>query len=269
MVMLTLTQQWSGGISTLARQVLADIDRGGGAGAPSVRAAFVTPLREAADSYAAMQRLLDPCRVVLAGPPNAGKSTLANTLVGRPVSIVHETPGTTRDWVSELAIIDGAPIMLTDTAGLWHPPGEDGETQGDDADLAQSVDAQAVTRAKGQIAMADIVLLLVNEDTGDGGRWGAKGLMPPDARVVRVWAKADLRKPVGEFDIAVSAASGEGLAQLRQRILEELGLRNFDPSAPHAFTARQVDLLRATAQAIEDDQPALARSELAQLLEGR
>ena len=52
-----------------------------------------------------MRRLADPREVVLAGPPNAGKSTLANALIGRPVSIVHDTAGTTRDWVREQALL--------------------------------------------------------------------------------------------------------------------------------------------------------------------
>jgi tRNA modification GTPase len=313
-VMLALARQWSGGISRLARQTmdwldgrekwgaspsvpklarqaLAAIDRGQAAALP-----FAAALREAAGSYAAMRRLLEPPRVVLAGAPNAGKSTLANALVGRPVSIVHETPGTTRDWVSELALIGGVPIMLTDTAGIWEedagtPRRQDAKTKSERSEhLAEAVDLEAVERARQQIGQADVVLLLVNEDggspvnsqpAGSVGQRDAGGLVPSGAKIIRVWAKADLAGlrhavaataaqagPRDNFDVAVSAINGEGLEQLGQRILHALGLAGFDPCDPHAFTARQADLLVAAAEAVENGGLDAGRDRLAELLLG-
>ena len=90
-------------------------------------------LRRAAGRLALIRRLLEPAEVVLAGPPNVGKSTLANALIGRQVSLVHDQAGTTRDWVRHLAVLCGVPVHVTDTAGLWDAPA--------------GVDAQAVGRA--------------------------------------------------------------------------------------------------------------------------
>jgi tRNA U34 5-carboxymethylaminomethyl modifying GTPase MnmE/TrmE len=130
------------------------------------------------------------------------------------------------------------------------------------------VDIQAVGRARQQIGQADVVLLLVNDDGGSVERRTAYGLIPSGAKIIRVWAKADLAEPRGNFDIAVSAANGEGLGQLGQRILHALELSDFDPCAPHAFTARQADLLGAAAQATAGGCAGAAKEKLSQLLEG-
>ena len=108
-IVAALSQQWSAGLSKLARHALS----------PQRSSETSSQLRLAARRLVLMQRLLDPPEVVLVGPPNVGKSTLINALVGRAVSIVHEMPGTTRDWVRELADFNGLPIWLTDTAGIW------------------------------------------------------------------------------------------------------------------------------------------------------
>ena len=233
-VVAALTRQWSAGLSELAR---------GDRPAP-------TALRDAAGGLARMRRLLDPAEVVLVGAPNAGKSTLANALVGRPVSVVHETPGTTRDWVRELALLDGVPVWLTDTAGLWEAEGAAG--------TAGAIDAEAVRRARLRAESADLVLLTLRAE--------APAADPPwlHARhTLRVATQCDRAAPAFPADACVSGATGQGLDNLKTAILRALGVADLDPAAPMAFTDRQARLLLQAA-----DEPARSALALSELLEG-
>jgi len=231
-VVSAVTAQWSAGLSELLR-----------------RRATAAQLRQAAGHFATIRRLLHPAEVVLAGRPNVGKSTLTNALVGRQVSIVHDQPGTTRDWVRELAILEGVPIWLTDTAGFW---------QADD-----EVDIEAVRRARRCIRQADLVVLLYTGTPQTAPDW-----MHAD-KILRVVAKCDLTAPDDRSDLAVSARTGEGLDRLKRKIVELIGLGSFDPSTPMALTVRQRDLLLAAADAMEAKAPTRAAELLRELLEGR
>ncbi|MEG3176741.1 tRNA uridine-5-carboxymethylaminomethyl(34) synthesis GTPase MnmE [Sphingomonas sp. RB3P16] len=138
-----------------------------------------------------VERLYDGVRVVLAGPPNSGKSTLLNALSGRDVAIVSAISGTTRDRIEAPVQRGGIAYLLTDTAGLTQTPGDEIERIG-------------VGRAEAAIAGADIVLWL-----GDGPAPG------PDH--IAIHARADLpdRGVVPErAALAVSAASGVGIVAL-------------------------------------------------------
>jgi len=86
--------------------------------------------------------------VVLAGPVNAGKSSLLNALLGRERAIVSETPGTTRDWLEESVSLDGLPVRLVDTAGL--------------REAADSVELEGVRRSRELLERADLVLLVLD-----------------------------------------------------------------------------------------------------------
>ena len=213
-------------------------------------------LRRAAEAMSKMRRLIEPAEVVLAGPPNAGKSTLANALSGRPMSIVHETPGTTRDWVRELVLIRGVPIWLTDTAGIWEVPG------GSDA---AAIDAAAVRRAHERLRQADLIVLL-----GEAPDGLVADAAPAGRPLLRVQAKADEEAALGligpSCDLAVSAQTGQGLSELRDAILAKLGLADLDPTAAMAFTPRQADLLHDAAAAIEAGDGAQAADKLRKLL---
>lgn len=248
-VLAMLSRQWDAGLSRLAHQALAAAARGRSVDLEALAAS----LRTAADRLGLMQRLLDPPEVVLAGPPNAGKSTLTNALVGRDVSIVTDVPGTTRDWVRELADVTGRAVWFTDTAGLW--------ATGD------PVDSQAVSRAWQRIDQADLVLTVLdaaNPPAGDDPDW--RGLTDrPNAVVVA--NKTDLAV-VSSNAMPVSAETGAGLPELRCQILSRLGLDHLDPDAPAAFTARQAEQLVLAAQAVERGQNGEAADALRNLLTG-
>lgn len=98
------------------------------------------------------QHLVKPWQVVLAGPPNVGKSSLINALAGQAVSIVHHEAGTTRDWIETETMIDGWPVVLTDTAGI--------------RETDHRIEAEGVKRAQEQIAAADLVILVVDSSIG-------------------------------------------------------------------------------------------------------
>ena len=215
-----------------------------------------------------MHRLLHPAEVVLAGPPNVGKSSLANALIGRPVSIVHEQPGTTRDWVREPALLDGVPVWLTDTAGIWAPPGER---------FPGEVDREAIRRALERVRHADVVLLLDDGTQGPeslgfgGGGLGSLGFgggASGPAIVLCVATKCDLGTPQGTYHARVSAHTGEGLGELRSALRGAIGLGDFDPKAAMAFTSRQSARLIEAAEALKEGAESAMKEALTELLEG-
>jgi tRNA modification GTPase len=156
-------------------------------------------LKRMVDELAAMlanppaERLRDGIRVVLAGPPNAGKSSLFNVIVGREAAIVTEIAGTTRDRIEAPVVLDGIAFLFTDTAGLRDP--------GDDA-----IEAIGMTRTGEALSEADIILWL-----------GAPDDVPEGALLIA--AKADLA-PNGtpQLGLPVSTMTGEGLASLRAEV---------------------------------------------------
>ncbi len=231
-----VTAQWSGGLSALA----AD------------RPLSAPDLRAAGEALPLMQRLLAAPEVVIAGPPNVGKSALANALVGREVCIVSETPGTTRDWVRSPGDADGVGIWVTDTAGLWQAGG--------------GLQAEAVRRAWMRIEAADLVLCV----TTPGGDDGA-GLIDRLRRlpaVINVSGKSDLFAADPAADVAVSGRTLAGIDDLRRAIRDRLGFAGFDPAAAMAFTARQRRLLTAAADALDRGDRAAARAAAGELLKG-
>lgn len=230
LVAAAISAQWSGGITELARR----------------DSPVSAELRAAAEGLATMQRLLHPAEVVLAGPPNAGKSALANALVGRNVSIVHQSPGTTRDWVRTEATMNAVPVWLTDTAGIWT--------------ATTAEDAEAVGRARERVRQADLVLLVQPGGSADVPGWC------PQQRTLRVASKADITPPVEAADVAVSAQTGEGLEDLRKAVVAKLFPDGFEPTQPRAFTQRQARLLAQAANAADS---AGRRAALEEMLTGR
>ena len=147
-----------------------------------------------------VERLRDGLRVVLAGPPNSGKSTLLNAMVGREVAIVSAIAGTTRDRIEAPVTREGVAYVLTDTAGLneW---------------TSDPVELIGIERARSAIVGADVVLWL-----GD--------VVPPPDDAIWVHARADLPgRAIPPADAtAVSAKTGQGISTLWDLIRERSNL---------------------------------------------
>ena len=159
--------------------------------------------------------LRDGFDVVIAGPPNAGKSSLMNRLLAENRAIVTDVPGTTRDLLSADLEIDGVPVRLTDTAGL---------RAGGDA-----VEVIGVARARSAVAAADLVLY-VAEDRGSGSSAPPRELAVPATQQVVVYNKIDLtgrapgRATGADSPVYISALLGSGLDELRAAIVEAAGI---------------------------------------------
>lgn len=144
----------------------------------------------------------DGFRVVIAGEPNAGKSSLMNALVRRDLAIVTDIAGTTRDILSTDLNIDGYLVRLSDTAGL--------------RDTEEVVEREGIRRARQEIAKADLVLYLEDRSV----------VAPPhDVPVgaLRIGTKGDLTQGSPRtYDVVISVETGEGLAELRVMIATAL-----------------------------------------------
>jgi tRNA modification GTPase len=181
-------------------------------------------------------RLVRPWRVVLSGPVNAGKSSLANALAGHARSLVSPLPGTTRDVVETRLVIEGWEIDLVDTAGL-----RDGEA-------IDPVEQAGIARARGARAEADLVLRVVESTDA------ALPRLRTAADELIVVTKADLL-PAGAAlrpdAVATSAVTGAGVATLAARIAAALvPEERAEPdllAGAVPFTLRQVEEIRRLA----------------------
>jgi tRNA modification GTPase len=165
------------------------------------------------------RHLTEPWRVVVAGAPNVGKSSLVNALAGFPRCVVAPTPGTTRDVLTLRIALDGWPVELTDTAGL----------RGTTEDL----EAQGIQRARAAAARADLCLWVV--DAAALPIWPETELGPETPQLL-VINKADL-DPIWDLDqrddaVRVSARTGAGVAELCDRLAHALV-----PESPPSGTA--------------------------------
>ena len=176
--------------------------------------------------------LREGIQVVIAGQPNAGKSSLLNALAGAELAIVTAIPGTTRDRVQETIQIEGVPIHVIDTAGL--------RTSED------TVEKIGIARAWEAIAAADVVLLLHDLTRVDQSDYQAGDAeiaatllekLSQGVPVLEVWNKADVAAPVTtEGRITLSAKTGSGLDVLRQALLQAAG---WQAPAGGSFIARE------------------------------
>lgn len=182
--------------------------------------------------------LREGLHVVIAGQPNAGKSSLLNALAGAELAIVTPIPGTTRDVVRQTIQIEGVPLHVVDTAGL--------------REGADQVEQIGIERAWGQIAKADAVLFLHDLTRAESAEYQAADAaiaekLPSDVPIVDVWNKQDvIPAEAGIQGVRISAKTGEGLEQLRKRLLDIAGYEAapeglFIARERHLHALRQVD----------------------------
>jgi tRNA modification GTPase len=201
--------------------------------------------------------LREGIRVVLAGQPNVGKSSLLNALAGAELAIVTPIPGTTRDKVSETIQIEGVPLHVVDTAGLRH-----------DDDAADEVERIGMARSWDAIAEADAVIFLHDltrrgEPAYEAGEATiARRLQVGDgARVLHVHNKADVAAAT-EPGLAVSARTGQGLDALRRALLDRAGW-HAAPEGVFIARARHVHALQRTREHLREAQRLAAESNAA------
>jgi tRNA modification GTPase len=202
--------------------------------------------------------LRDGMTVVIAGPPNAGKSSLMNALAGRESAIVTEIPGTTRDLLREEVQIDGMPVHLIDTAGL--------------RDSTDPVELEGIRRARTEIERAD-VLLWVFDDQADPGHLALDlDALPRGVPLALVRNKIDLtghrpglREDRSPPEIAISASGGAGLDALRGHLKRVVGYQGADEGE---FIARRrhLDALERAAASLQAGAHALQATGSGELL---
>jgi tRNA modification GTPase len=204
------------------------------------------------DIAAALQQLLDGARqgallregirVVLAGQPNVGKSSLLNALAGAELAIVTAIPGTTRDRVSQTIQIEGVPLHVIDTAGLR------GHTD-------DEVERIGIARSWESIADADSVLFLHDLTRRGQADYEAAeaqiaAQLPAGARVLHLHTKCDLAAAVPADGIVLSARTGAGLQALRQALLQQAGWHAV-PEGVFIARARHVQALQRTGRHLQ------------------
>jgi tRNA modification GTPase len=183
------------------------------------------------------QLLREGMTLVIAGQPNAGKSSLLNMLAGREAAIVTPIAGTTRDALIEHIQIDGMPLHIIDTAGL--------------RDSSDPIEQEGVRRAWAQIERADRVLLVIDDQLGRSPADQAiLDRLPHDLPHTLVYNKIDLsgrapgiRTQGAHAELALSARSGAGVTELRSHLKQVMG---YSESASGGFSARRrhLDALR-------------------------
>jgi tRNA modification GTPase len=197
-------EQWRRQLLQLSALVEAALDQSDEDDVPPDRRRIDALAADLARSLGALlarpgaERLFDGVRVVFAGPPNSGKSTLINALAGREVAITSSIAGTTRDVIEAPVQLGGVALVLTDTAGLR-------------AESGDAIEAIGIDRARRRIDEADLVVWM-DEAPPEG--------IPPE-KLIAIYPRADesgrTRSP--EQLLRVSAVSGEGLRELSELLL--------------------------------------------------
>lgn len=175
----------------------------------------------------AAEKLREGLRVVIAGPPNSGKSTLLNALAAREAAIVSDIAGTTRDLIEVPVAFGGIPFLLTDTAGLR-------------ADSGDTIESIGIERAEAAMAAADMLLWL-----------GAEGEGPSHPNLQEIEAKADdaSHSPKSARALKLSAKTGQGLAELADWLVAT-GRTLLPPPEAFAINQRQRALLADAAHSL-------------------
>lgn len=200
--------------------------------------AFCATIQRQANAGSALREGL---HVVIAGQPNAGKSSLLNCLAGYEVAIVTDIPGTTRDVLRERILIDGMPVHVIDTAGL--------------RDATDRVEAEGIKRTRSELGKADHILYVVDASVYDEAQLqAALSTLPEDIGVTVLMNKCDLvshaesattnesHHPVRLY---VSAVTRQGINELRQHLKNIAGFNNTE-SGVFLARRRHLDALERT-----------------------
>jgi tRNA modification GTPase len=227
-------EQWQGRVLALSAQAEAAIDYVGDEDETATDTARLIgqaqALADELDEWLARPRaepLKQGIRVVIAGPPNAGKSSLVNTLAGSERAIVTDIAGTTRDTIEVPLAIDGMPFTLVDTAGL--------------RDSDDFVERLGVERAQGEAALADILLWL-----------GHSADCPPHPRAILIRAKADLADTGDAPGLPVSAHTGVGISALIA-MLRETGAKLLPTEGSLPLNHRQAEVIAQASTFLHSD----------------
>lgn len=195
--------------------------------------ALIDTVDDIANRARAGRLLRDGINILIAGKPNAGKSSLLNALAGSSVAIVSSIAGTTRDLVRERIEIDGMPVHITDTAGLRETPDE--------------IEREGIRRAMKEAESTDVLLLVIDSTAGDEPAdvltthfSGLTGGLPPVCVALNKCDLSGLLPGLQARDgapcVALSALSGAGLADLKRLIRERAA---GSTTAAGTFTARR------------------------------
>jgi tRNA modification GTPase len=203
----------------------------------AVRAHF----RAVLESARVGRLLREGMTVVIAGPPNAGKSSLLNRLAGYDAAIVTPIPGTTRDVLRERIHLDGMPLHVLDTAGL--------------REAGDLVEEEGIRRAQAEMQRADRVLFVIDaaEDPGGSALLRERERLPADVPLTLIFNKCDLvpgfslAHPPGEAPrLALSALTGAGLPELRAHLKGCMGYESVDGGTISARRRHLESLARAS-----------------------
>jgi tRNA modification GTPase len=219
--------QWNGALSLWAERVLQIGDGDMQDGWQTIKQE-ITSLQRFEKLGA---HLIEPWQVVIAGPPNVGKSSLLNRLLGYQRVIAHDQPGTTRDVIAATTAVAGWPVRFSDTAGLRAS--------------ADPLESEGVQRAVNSLATADLVLIVV--DSHRGWEQAHEQLLNEiTCPSLQLWNKSDLVPPrlSAPDALAVSAVTGDGLQQACESIAEKLVPEAPPCGHPVPITRLQSDILK-------------------------
>lgn len=185
-----------------------------------------------ADRSRILDRLIMPPTVLVVGPPNVGKSTLTNALLGQTISIVADLPGTTRDWVGAMVELSGDGSTRDAVAVNWLDT--PGLRQSDD-----TIEQRAIHLASKQFEQADVLIAMRDPDQV----WPDASTLSrdPDLWVLNKVDVQDASAGEGEGDtpdrpLQISARQGRGLDALQACVIDSLGLTTLDQAEPWAFS---------------------------------
>ena len=200
--------------------------------------------------------LRDGIVLAITGRPNAGKSSLLNALSGQESAIVTDIPGTTRDVLREQVDLDGIPVHVADTAGI--------------RETSDVIEAEGVRRARQALESADIVLIVMDSTVCSAEDESLVSEIPEGVTSIPVFNKVDLvsarpETELNENTVWLSAKTGQGMDELRNRIREAVGAAD---QLEGSFSARQrhVDALKRTATHLKEGAAAMENLQAGELL---